>query len=53
VLLGPIDVGARSRIGGNVWLRGDVPEDSLVELPAPVVALNPAATDRPPAPHRG
>lgn len=34
VLLGPIDVGARSRIGGNVWLRGDVPEDSLVELPA-------------------
>jgi len=37
VLLGPIDVGARSRIGGNVWLRGDVPEDSLVELPAPVM----------------
>ena len=34
VLLGPIDVGARSRIGGNVWLRGDVPEGSLVELPA-------------------
>ncbi len=34
VLLGPIDVGARSRIGGNVWLRDDVPEDSLVELPA-------------------
>lgn len=37
VLLGPISVGARSRIGGNVWLRDDVPEDSLVELPAPRV----------------
>lgn len=37
VLLGPISVGARSRIGGNVWLREDVPEDSLVELPAPRV----------------
>lgn len=53
VLLGPISVGARSRIGGNVWLRGDVAEGSLVELPAPVVALNPAEPDRRPAPHRG
>ncbi len=31
VLLGPITVGARSWIGGNVWLRRDVPADSLVE----------------------
>ena len=37
VLLGPITVGARSRIGGNVWLSHDVPQDSRVELPAPVV----------------
>jgi hypothetical protein len=28
-------IGARSRIGGNVWLRRDVPPDSLVELPEP------------------
>lgn len=39
VLLGPIRVGARSRIGGNVWLRDDVPDDSLVELPVPRVRL--------------
>ena len=52
VLLGPIDIGARSRIGGNVWLRGNVPEDSLVELPAPVVALNPSPASPQPAPHR-
>ncbi|MBO9623323.1 MAG: serine acetyltransferase [Sphingomonas sp.] len=31
VLLGPITVGRRSRIGGNVWLRQDVPPDSFVE----------------------
>jgi len=31
VLLGPITIGARSRIGGNIWLRHDVPSDSLVE----------------------
>lgn len=37
VLLGPITVGARSRIGGNVWLRRDVPADSLVELADAVV----------------
>lgn len=31
VLLGPITIGARSLIGGNVWLRHDLPSDSHVE----------------------
>ncbi|KQN02395.1 serine acetyltransferase [Sphingomonas sp. Leaf230] len=35
VLLGPITIGARSRIGGNVWLRSDVPADHVVEVPEP------------------
>jgi serine O-acetyltransferase len=39
VLLGPITVGPRSWIGGNIWLRRDVPADSLVETPE--VAVRP------------
>lgn len=31
VLLGPIVIGARTRIGGNVWLSSDVPPDNVVE----------------------
>ncbi|MET3710836.1 serine O-acetyltransferase [Sphingomonas trueperi] len=37
VLLGPITIGARSQIGGNVWLRRDVPPDSIVEASEPAV----------------
>lgn len=37
VLLGPITIGARSQIGGNVWLRRDVPADSIVEASEPAV----------------
>ena len=37
VLLGPITIGARTRIAGNVWLRGDVPPDSVVEASVPVI----------------
>ena len=37
VILGPVTIGARSRIGGNIWLRDDVPQDSLVEPAAPVI----------------
>ncbi|MGH6613092.1 serine O-acetyltransferase EpsC [Sphingomonas sp.] len=37
VLLGPLTVGARSHIGGNVWLRRDVPSDSVVEAPEPLI----------------
>jgi serine O-acetyltransferase len=36
-LLGAITIGARSRIMGNVWLRQDVPADSLVETPPPII----------------
>ncbi|OJU17078.1 MULTISPECIES: serine O-acetyltransferase EpsC [unclassified Sphingomonas] len=42
VLLGPITIGARSRIGGNLWLRTDVPPDSIVELETP--RIRPAGT---------
>lgn len=37
VLLGPITIGARSRIGGNVWLRRDVPADHVVSAPEPAI----------------
>lgn len=37
VLLGPITIGAGARIAGNVWLRSDVPPDSVVEAPVPVL----------------
>ena len=37
VLLGPITVGARSSVAGNVWLRRDVPPDSVVEAPEPAI----------------
>lgn len=37
VLLGPITIGARSQIGGNVWLSHDVPPDSIVEASEPAV----------------
>lgn len=35
VILGPVTIGARSRICGNVWLRGDVAPDSLVGIADP------------------
>ncbi|WP_277982539.1 serine O-acetyltransferase EpsC [Sphingomonas faeni] len=38
VLLGPITIGARTRIGGNVWLRRDVPPDHVVEVPEAIIA---------------
>jgi len=37
VVLGPVTIGARSQIAGNVWLRRDVPPDSVVEAPEPVI----------------
>nr|WP_294810117.1 serine O-acetyltransferase EpsC [uncultured Sphingomonas sp.] len=41
VLLGPITVGARTQVGGNVWLRTDVPPDSVVELAEPAIRSRP------------
>ncbi|WCT71876.1 serine O-acetyltransferase [Sphingomonas naphthae] len=34
-IVGRVTTGDRARIGGSVWLRQDVPADSLVELAAP------------------
>ena len=36
-VIGAVTVGARSLIEGNVWLRHDVPDDSLVSAPLPAV----------------
>jgi serine O-acetyltransferase len=36
-IIGRVTIGARSRIGGNVWVRQDVPADSFVEAPSPLV----------------
>ncbi len=38
-LIGPITVGARSKITANCLLRTSVPRDSLVEAPAPTVSV--------------
>jgi serine acetyltransferase len=38
-LVGPITVGARSKVTANCFVRASVPPDSLVESPAPVVSL--------------
>jgi serine O-acetyltransferase len=37
VLLGPITIGAGARVAGNVWLRSDVPPDSVVEASLPII----------------
>ncbi len=36
-ILGRVRIGARSRIAGNVWLRQDVPPDSIAEPSAPTI----------------
>ncbi len=56
-LVGPIRVGARSKVTANCFVRESVPEDSLVEAPAPAVtrrgrkgdAATPLPPDRPDA----
>lgn len=36
-VIGPVTIGARSRIAGNLWIRHDVPADSIVEAPEPAI----------------
>lgn len=38
-IIGRVEIGAGSRIEGNVWLRQDVPPGSLVRAPAPSISL--------------
>ena len=45
-IVGRVTIGARSRIGGGVWLRRDVPPDTLVEAPAPAFRPIVAAAER-------
>jgi serine O-acetyltransferase len=40
-LIGPITVGARSKVTANCLLRASVPPDSLVEAPTPKVSVRP------------
>lgn len=40
-LVGPITVGARSKVTANCFVRASVPPDSLVEAPAPGVSPRP------------
>jgi serine O-acetyltransferase len=44
-LVGPITVGARSKITANCFVRSSVPADSLVEAPAPTVTARPRRGD--------
>jgi serine O-acetyltransferase len=43
-LVGPITVGARSKITANCFVRASVPPDSLVEAPAPSVSARASRT---------
>jgi serine acetyltransferase len=38
-LVGPITLGARSKITANCFVRTSVPADSLVEAPTPTVSV--------------
>jgi serine O-acetyltransferase len=38
-LVGPITVGARSKVTANCFVRASIPADSLVEAPAPTVTV--------------
>lgn len=42
-IVGRVTIGARSRIGGNVWLRTGVPADTIVEAPSPAFLPVPIA----------
>jgi serine O-acetyltransferase len=37
-LIGPITIGARSKVTANCFVRTSIPADSLVEAPAPIVS---------------
>lgn len=36
-IIGRVMIGAGSRIGGNLWLRRDIPAGSIVEAPQPLI----------------
>jgi serine O-acetyltransferase len=47
VIVGRVTIGDRSRIGGNVWLRRDVPPDTIVEASSPTFRpIDAGATER-------
>jgi serine O-acetyltransferase len=40
-VVGPVTIGARSKVTANCFVRASVPADSLVEAPAPTVSVRP------------
>jgi len=49
MLVGPIRVGARSKITANCFVRTSIPPDSLVEAPTPTVSVRTRASARSPS----
>ncbi|HXN33465.1 MAG TPA: hypothetical protein VN894_16465 [Polyangiaceae bacterium] len=45
-MVGPIRVGARSKVTANCFVRTSVPPDSLVEAPTPMVSVRPRGEAR-------
>jgi serine O-acetyltransferase len=45
-IVGPIRVGARSKVTANCFVRTTIPPDSLVEAPMPTVSLRPRGEGR-------
>jgi serine O-acetyltransferase len=46
-IVGPVTVGARSKVAANCLVRASVPPDSLVEAPAPTVSVRARPEGRP------
>jgi serine acetyltransferase len=46
-IVGPVTVGARSKVTANCFLRSSVPPDSLVEAPQPSVTPRAGRSPRP------
>ena len=46
IIVGPVTVGARSKVTANCFVRTSVPPGSIVEAPAPSVSARPAHRDR-------
>lgn len=44
-IVGPITVGARSKVTANCFVRASIPSDSLVEAPAPTVSARARRAD--------
>jgi serine O-acetyltransferase len=46
-IIGPVTIGARTRIDGNLWIRRDVPADTIVSAPEPRITASAGAVAAP------